>query len=396
MSTLPYEIQHMRDSYILEDTSDVALRAYVDAIEDFGDDKQRAYGNVLRLGLNAGNAPIISTLHPEWGEISPREIFLREIVASPNDDPLRLAFANWLELNNDFERADFIRLQLVLESDDLPLGSETRDECLEEQRELLEKNRGRWAMDDMTVLLTDEQRQGLLPEYITFTGGIADIPSGIADQQSPRIDECLESLRAAHQGLADNPDYCRNAAGDYGEFAIVRRCFIENGAVLRAPHADYAAGKTNRGSMHFYDFLAANPDASNLARQYVLFHLYCELESEYPTNVAYKIKHLLKCGADVNSPLTAEETRGNIYEEQFGNSVILSQSDVGRTILDVLHKALGNRESREENELYQALREGGARRTSELNQGEGRSRGGRSRNARERRGRDEEFFGADE
>jgi len=45
-------------------------------------------------------------------------VFIRAICAAPDDDRLRLVYADWLEEHGDGVRAEFIRLQCALESAD--------------------------------------------------------------------------------------------------------------------------------------------------------------------------------------------------------------------------------------------------------------------------------------
>jgi uncharacterized protein (TIGR02996 family) len=40
-----------------------------------------------------------------------RDAFLRAIAADPTDDTVRLAFADWLDVHGEADRAEFIRLQ---------------------------------------------------------------------------------------------------------------------------------------------------------------------------------------------------------------------------------------------------------------------------------------------
>ncbi len=66
------------------------------------------------------------------------ERFLAAIVANPDDDTLRLVYADWLEENGDAERAEFIRLQIA--------EAQTRAPGSRRSMELLERNRKRWLI----------------------------------------------------------------------------------------------------------------------------------------------------------------------------------------------------------------------------------------------------------
>ena len=45
-----------------------------------------------------------------------RAAFIRAIIAAPDDDTVRLAFADWLDDRGETERAEFIRLQCHIAS----------------------------------------------------------------------------------------------------------------------------------------------------------------------------------------------------------------------------------------------------------------------------------------
>lgn len=60
-----------------------------------------------------------------------RAAFLRTIVADPEDDTVRLAFADWLDENDDPARAEFIRVQVELariDHDHAPLSEDGYDD----------------------------------------------------------------------------------------------------------------------------------------------------------------------------------------------------------------------------------------------------------------------------
>jgi uncharacterized protein (TIGR02996 family) len=67
------------------------------------------------------------------------DALLAAILANPDDDMPRLAYADWLEENGDEDRAEFIRLQC---------GHAGDDEAAEERAaELEDRNRGKWLAD---------------------------------------------------------------------------------------------------------------------------------------------------------------------------------------------------------------------------------------------------------
>src|SRR5262249_58171476 len=73
--------------------------------------------------------------------VTPDDAFLRDIIADPDDDGLRLIYADWLDDHGDPERAEFIRVQCRLaQIEDLDAE---RLELEDRAEELLAKNQGR-------------------------------------------------------------------------------------------------------------------------------------------------------------------------------------------------------------------------------------------------------------
>lgn len=72
-----------------------------------------------------------------------RDDFLQAILDSPDDDVLRLACADWLEGQGDFERAAFIRVQVELAK--LPNGDKRGPELVQREAELLARNESVWV-----------------------------------------------------------------------------------------------------------------------------------------------------------------------------------------------------------------------------------------------------------
>ena len=77
------------------------------------------------------------------------ERFLRAIEAEPEDDAVRLVFADWLEENGNAERARFIRLQCehhrLQEGDSPRAESRRRHELGQEIDALLKRHREAWT-----------------------------------------------------------------------------------------------------------------------------------------------------------------------------------------------------------------------------------------------------------
>jgi uncharacterized protein (TIGR02996 family) len=82
--------------------------------------------------------------------VDERAAFLQAIIEQPGDDAPRLVFADWLEDNNDPERAEFIRVQC--ECARLPEDDSHRPALEDREHELLARNEQRWL--------------GPLPRYI--------------------------------------------------------------------------------------------------------------------------------------------------------------------------------------------------------------------------------------
>src|SRR5262245_45314630 len=70
------------------------------------------------------------------------EGFLKAILASPEDDTLRLVYADWLEEHDD-PRGEFIRVQSELAR--LPEHEERRAELAAREQSLLQQYAAEWA-----------------------------------------------------------------------------------------------------------------------------------------------------------------------------------------------------------------------------------------------------------
>src|SRR5262245_15858513 len=70
------------------------------------------------------------------------EPFLRAICDNPADDTARLAFADWLDENGDPNRAEFIRLQIVI-----PRHQHEREARYSRLRELFAENHTTWLAE---------------------------------------------------------------------------------------------------------------------------------------------------------------------------------------------------------------------------------------------------------
>jgi uncharacterized protein (TIGR02996 family) len=72
-----------------------------------------------------------------------QDAFLRDICDNPEDDTLRLVFADWLEEHGDPARAEFIRVQC--EAARLPDEDPRKVDLLARQQQLLDANREDWV-----------------------------------------------------------------------------------------------------------------------------------------------------------------------------------------------------------------------------------------------------------
>ena len=95
--------------------------------------------------------------------------FLAAILAAPNDDSLRWAYADWLDEQGEGERAEFIRVQLVLTT--MQPGTvvwDMRDAFLRRERELLETCGGVWNGELLEAVGVEPGVFGLGPYHRGF------------------------------------------------------------------------------------------------------------------------------------------------------------------------------------------------------------------------------------
>ncbi|VTU02371.1 Repeat-companion domain TIGR02996 OS=Singulisphaera acidiphila (strain ATCC BAA-1392 / DSM 18658 / VKM B-2454 / MOB10) GN=Sinac_4455 PE=4 SV=1 [Gemmataceae bacterium] len=96
------------------------------------------------------------------------EPFLRAICADPEDDTVRLAYADWLDENGDPDRAEFIRLQVAV-----PLRPKGPDDSSAREAILWRGNVSRWNQEVPTVKGIDwtwEYRRGFLFQISAVAG----------------------------------------------------------------------------------------------------------------------------------------------------------------------------------------------------------------------------------
>lgn len=107
------------------------------------------------------------------------DILLKAILAEPDDDLPRLAYADWLEeTGSDPERAEFIQIQIE-RARRSRLGIRMSDEeraMRDREHELWEGNRGRWFGDLYDRIIPPIVRRGFLDEIEIDGQRFADLP----------------------------------------------------------------------------------------------------------------------------------------------------------------------------------------------------------------------------
>jgi uncharacterized protein (TIGR02996 family) len=108
-------------------------------------------------------------------DMKDHDAFIRAILADPDDDALRLVYADWLEEHgnpDDAARAEFIRTQMDLASlaDDDPRRPALEDR----EHELLVKHHPRWLGDWPRYVPHWRFERGFLAEIETSTGTLAE------------------------------------------------------------------------------------------------------------------------------------------------------------------------------------------------------------------------------
>jgi uncharacterized protein (TIGR02996 family) len=128
------------------------------------------------------------------------DAFLRAIAADPEDDDLRLVFADWLDDRagpGDADRAEFIRVQI--ERAALPPGDPRHWDLHEREVELLEAHAERWAgelWDEFGtadgpehMLDAPEPEEGLEPHEAIFDDQVVVFRRGFVDQANMTGDD---------------------------------------------------------------------------------------------------------------------------------------------------------------------------------------------------------------
>ena len=103
-----------------------------------GNNRGRINGWVLANGIY-GKCVVVERVEVTMNH----DDFLRAIIENPDDDALRLVFADWLEERGENDRAEFIRVQIELAR--LPEGDRRRRRLEEREEELLSRNEEEWV-----------------------------------------------------------------------------------------------------------------------------------------------------------------------------------------------------------------------------------------------------------
>lgn len=104
---------------------------------------------------------VVVQAKPDRGSMHDEETFLKDISAEPENDFLRLAFADWLEERDrpgDTERAEFIRVQCELAK--MTSGDPRRQEFEKKEAALLKAHENEWARPLRDLVSAVEFRRG--------------------------------------------------------------------------------------------------------------------------------------------------------------------------------------------------------------------------------------------
>ena len=106
------------------------------------------------------------------------DALLRAIIAHPDEDTTRLAYADWLDENGDSAtdgaRAEFIRVQIALA--ETPADDPQRPERAQREKELLDRHGWAWAEEFGTQISAWQYRRGFI-EYVEM--GLENSRAGI-------------------------------------------------------------------------------------------------------------------------------------------------------------------------------------------------------------------------
>jgi uncharacterized protein (TIGR02996 family) len=110
--------------------------------------------------------------------------FFDRIRDEPDDDGPRLIYADWLAEHGQDDRAEFVRLQCVL--DRLPEDDPRRPDLLQRERLLLEANEIRWTADLAPLVSAWAFRRGVIDAVSVDAGQFLDAGAAIFDRAPVR------------------------------------------------------------------------------------------------------------------------------------------------------------------------------------------------------------------
>jgi uncharacterized protein (TIGR02996 family) len=117
--------------------------------------------------------------------MTPDDAFLQAIIAAPDDDSPRLAYADYLDEQGRPDRAEFIRIQIDLAR--LPKGDGRRTALAARERALLEEYAAEWAGPLPRVVLRWEFERGFVAGVEMPVKGFSQLPAIFAEAPLVRL-----------------------------------------------------------------------------------------------------------------------------------------------------------------------------------------------------------------
>jgi uncharacterized protein (TIGR02996 family) len=139
------------------------------------------------------------------------DAFLQAILNDPEDETVRLIYADWLEERGD-PRGEFIRVQCCLSG--LPIGHPERGELRKRERELLRQHAAEWSQPVSRLPVADWTfRRGFIEEVTMGGDGFLHDAKELFDAIPLRC-LCLQGAAWCLPALVANPWLSRVAALD--------------------------------------------------------------------------------------------------------------------------------------------------------------------------------------
>jgi uncharacterized protein (TIGR02996 family) len=146
---------------------------------------------------------------------SQEEAFLADIVEHPDDDTVRLIFADWLEEQGDGDRAEFIRVQIELEK--LSPTHRDRSRLRRREQELWKKHSNEWKKEVQAWAQKKVAFERGFAAHISCTG--RELMAGLKGvlARAPIRSVELQTFDDSHlRGLASHPGLARLRSLDLG------------------------------------------------------------------------------------------------------------------------------------------------------------------------------------